>query len=140
MLRGSVDSIVPLDRFEVVHNGRVIEEIPLTGDRRHSEFEKEIQVTTSGWYTLEASADNRSHPIEQQRPMATTNPVYVLVGDQPIRNKESADYFVEWIEKLTEMANEHPGWRSDQERDHVLAQFNQAREIYVQRGLEATAP
>jgi hypothetical protein len=72
--------------------------------------------------------------------MATTNPVYVLVGDQPIRNKESADYFVEWIEKLTEMANEHPGWRSDRERDHVLAQFEQAQEIYVQRGLEATAP
>ena len=140
VLRGSVDSIVPLDRFEVVRNGKVIEEISLNGDRRHAEFETEIPITASGWYTLQASADNQSHPIEQRRPMATTNPVYVLVGDQPIRSKESADYFVEWIEKLTEMADEHPGWRSDAEREHVLAQFDHARELYVQRGLEATAP
>ena len=137
VLRGTMDSIVPLDRLEIVRNGEVIERIPLAGEGRHAEFEYEITATGSGWYTLQAAGNGRAHPIEQRLPMATTNPVYVYVGDDPIRSKASADYFVRWIDKLTEMAVDHPGWRSDREREHVLEQFQQAREIYVQRGAEA---
>ena len=137
LVRGTLDSIVPPDRLELVHNGRVIEEIPLPGDRLQASFEREIEVTTSGWYTLQTSGNGRTHPVEQSRPMATTNPVYVYVGDQPIRSRASADYFVAWIDRLTEMAEQHPGWRSDREREHVLAQFRQAREVYVERGREA---
>ena len=48
-----------------------------------------------------------------------------------------ADYFVRWIDRLTEMAAEHPGWRSDREREHVLQQFLEARAVYVRRGREA---
>ena len=138
-LRGVMHSIVPVDRLEVVHNGKIIEKIPLSGDQRQAEFERAVRVTRSGWYTLQAMAHGPRHPIEDSRPMATTNPIYVYVGDQPIRSQESADYFVRWIDKLTQMALEHPGWRSDKEKQHVLAQFQEAREIYLKRGREAAA-
>ena len=138
-LRGVMRSIVPVDRLEVVHNGKIIEKIPLSGDQRQAEFERAVRVTRSGWYTLQAVAHGPLHPIEDSRPMATTNPIYVYVGDQPIRSQESADYFVRWIDKLTQMALEHPGWRSDKEKQHVLAQFQEAREIYLKRGREAAA-
>ena len=69
----------------------------------------------------------------RNRPMATTNAIYVYAGDRPIRSKESADYFVRWIDKLTAMASEHPGWRSEKEKQHVLGQFREAREIYAKR-------
>ena len=136
-LRGVLHSIVPLDRLEVVHNGKVIERIPLAGDRHRTAFQKQIQVKRSGWYTLQAMAERPTHPVEDSRPMATTNPIYVYVGDQPIRSKESADYFVRWIDQLVRMASEHPGWRSEKEKQHVLAQFRQAREVYLERGREA---
>ena len=132
--RGILRSLVPLDRLELVHNGNVLEKIPLPGDRRHAEFEKDITVTHSGWYTLQAFGNERVHPVEDARPMATTNPVYVMVGGEPIRSKESADYFVRWIDKLAQMAGSHPGWRSEKEKQHVLAQFQEAREVYVGRG------
>jgi len=32
------------------------------------------------------------------------------------------------------MAEQHPGWRSDKEKQHVLAQLQEARDIYVERG------
>ena len=115
-----------------------IEVMDLEGVRMHAAFAREIAVTESGWFTLQAVADGRVHPIESRRPMATTNPVYVYVAGRPIRNRQSADYFVRWIDRLTEMAAEHPGWRSDREREHVLQQFLQARAVYVQRGREAT--
>jgi dipeptidyl aminopeptidase/acylaminoacyl peptidase len=135
--RGILHSIVPLDRLELVNNGKIIERIALAGDRRHAEFEKELRVTESGWYTLQALANARVHPVEDTRPMATTNPIYVYVGDQQIRSRESADYFVRWIDKLALMAAEHPGWRSEKEKQHVLAQFKEAQEIYRKRGAEA---
>ena len=56
-----------------------------------------------------------------------------LVGGQPILEKASAAYFVKWIDKLTEMASAHPGWRSEKEKAHVLAQFAEARAIYESR-------
>jgi TolB protein len=132
--RGVLNSIAPIERFELVSNGKVVQSIPLSADRIHGEIDQEIRVTASGWYTLHAISTKLTHPIEDNRPMATTNPVYVIVGNRPIRNKASADYFVRWIDKLTEMANAHPGWRSDKEKQHVLAQFKEAREVYVNRG------
>jgi hypothetical protein len=38
------------------------------------------------------------------------------------------------------MADAWPGWRSEKERAHVFAQFDEARRLYQQRGAEATAP
>ena len=35
-----------------------------------------------------------------------------------------------WIDKLTQMALDHPGWRSQREKEHVLGQFQEARTIY----------
>ena len=134
LLHGEMHSIVPLDRLEVVHNGKIIERIPLAGDRRHAKFEKPVRVEASGWFTLQAMANAATHPIEDSRPMATTNPIYVSVGGRPIRSKLSADYFVRWIDKLAQLAGEHPGWRSEKEKQHVLTQFAEARAVYVLRG------
>jgi TolB protein len=108
---------------------------PITEDRRRAVFEKALSVTESGWYSMRAIGASGTHPIENTRPQAVTNPIYVYVGGVPIRNKESADYFVRWIDRLKTMAEQHSGWRSDKEKQHVLAQLQEARDIYVQRGL-----
>ena len=69
----------------------------------------------------------RTFPVENTRPQAVTNPVYVIVAGHPIRDRASAEYFVKWIDRLTQMASAHPGWRSDREKAHVLGQFAEAR-------------
>ncbi len=132
--RAALNSIAPIDRFELVRNGKVIESVPLTGDRRHGSFEKELNVSESGWYSMRAIGPARTHPVENTRPQAVTNPIYVIAGGRPIRSKESADYFVRWIDKLKTMVEQHPGWRSDKEKQHVLGQIQEARDIYVKRG------
>lgn len=136
---GALHSIVPLERFELVSNGQVVHTVPLTGDRRAATFELPLDVKTSGWYSLRAIGKTGTFPTENTRPQAVTNPIYVVVGGQPIRSQASADYFVKWIDKLTAMAEADPGWRSDAEKTHVLGQFREARDIYVARGKEAAA-
>lgn len=56
--------------------------------------------------------------------------MWLLAGDEPIRDAAAADYALRWIDRLQEMADEWPGWRAERERAHVFAQFDEAREVY----------
>ncbi len=137
--QGTLHSIVGLERFELVSNGKVVHTVALTGDKRAATFELPLEIKESGWYSLRAIGRPLTFPVENTRPMAVTNPIYVTVGTQPIRSQASADYFVRWIDKLTAMADKDPGWRSDKEKAHVLGQFKEARDIYLARGKEAAS-
>ena len=132
-----MESIVPLETFEIIRNGKVIESIPLDKDDQKAVFEKRIEVTESGWYTLKAAGSGLQHPIDDSYPVAETSPVYVYVGDQPIRSKEDAEYFIQWIDDLITLWNGYEYWRSDREKNHVLGQFREARAIFEQRAAEA---
>jgi len=136
---GVLTSNAPLERFELVSMGEVVHTAPLAADKEHGSFDLPVTVDKSGWYSLRASGAANTFPVENSRPLAVTNPIYVIVGGQAIRDRASAEYFVKWIDILTQLASEHPGWRSDKEKTHVLGQFKEARDIYVKRAAEAGA-
>lgn len=128
-----VRSITPLSRVFIVHNGEVIEEIPLSGDRMTVDYGALHRITRSGWYHVRAEGvREESFPLDTGYAQAFTNPVWVSVGGQPVRNEDAARYSIAWIDKLTSMAEDEPGWRSEAERSHVFGQFREARAIYEQ--------
>jgi len=127
---GRVDSIVPLEKMELIFNGKVIETATI------SPFRKRLPITQSGWFTLRASNSKAQHPIDDSYVVGETSPVYVYKGSQAIRSKADAEYFLKWIDDITRQAQEHPGWRSDREKRHVLGQFQQARRVFEQRAVE----
>ena len=130
-IEGRVRSITPVDRVLLVFNGEVIEEMIPTGDRLHFDFSRSYEVDTSGWFHLRAEGKHsHSHPLDTPYAQAFTNPVWVSVQGQPVRNRAAAEYSIRWIDKLREMAERWPGWRSEREKVHVFAQFDEARLIY----------
>ncbi|MGH9340903.1 MAG: CehA/McbA family metallohydrolase [Acidobacteriota bacterium] len=137
VLRARMDSIVPIESVEVFHNGKVIETIPVLDGGHRAESEKRIRVSRSGWYTLRASTDEYTHPTDSVYPFAETSPLYVYVGEQPIRSAPDAEYFIGRIDEVVEELRRYPSWRSDQEREHVLSQYSEARRIYEERVREA---
>ncbi|MDQ8204669.1 CehA/McbA family metallohydrolase [Pelagicoccus sp. SDUM812003] len=139
-LKASVESIVPLETFYLIQDGEVIEEIAFDGDRRSLQIEREIEVSQSGWIHVKAqgSSDER-FPLDARYAQGFTNPVWIEVAGQPIRDAASAQYSLDWIDKLETMALEWPDWRSQKEIDHVLSQFEEAREIYRTRMKEDQA-
>jgi hypothetical protein len=58
---------------------------------------------------------------------------------QLVRSKAAADYSIKWIDLLESMARQWPGWRSEKEKSHVFAQFEEARTVYRRRAVEAGA-
>ena len=108
----------------------MVEEIPLGADRKKVDFKKTLQVSRSGWYHLRAEGNPAERfPLDANFAQAFTNPVWVTVGNQPVRSRKAAEYCIQWIDKLQKMAEKWPGWRSQQEIEHVFAQFEEARTI-----------
>ena len=126
-----VRSITPLETVTLIFNGEVVEQIPLSADRKSAQYSKDWKVARSGWYHLRAEGNPKErYPLDTTFAQAFTNPVWVTVGDRPVRNAAAAAYCLKWIDKLQQMAEAWPGWRSQKEKDHVYAQFDEARGIY----------
>jgi TolB protein len=135
-----VQSITPLETVTLVFNGDVVEKVPLSADRKSAEFSKTLKVSRSGWYHLRAEGNPKErYPLDTTFAQGFTNPVWVKVGSQPVRSTAAASYCLKWIDKLQQLAEAWPGWRSDKEKKHVYAQFDEARAVYRRFLQEATA-
>ncbi|MCZ6502673.1 MAG: CehA/McbA family metallohydrolase [Gammaproteobacteria bacterium] len=136
-----VRSVTALDKVMLIFNGEVVETLPLIDNKRRTEFRKKLQATHSGWYHLRAEGEPAErHHLDASYAQAFTNPIWITVGNRPVRNKAAAEYAIKWIDKLRRMAEAWPDWRSQKEKDHVFAQFEQARQIYSRLADEDSQP
>ena len=140
VLRVRMWSIVPVEKLEIIQNGKVVASVPLADGGRRADFVLTHHVARSAWLTLRAYGKQPVHPVDDPYPFAETNPIYVLVGKRPIRSREDAEYFVRWVDAVAKLVAEHPGWRSEKEKQHVLSQFREAREVFAQRAKEDVQP
>ena len=152
-IEGRIRSITPIASVQVVLNGEELNPIELTTPNATNTAMRfdlsdvaadpllvraTVDVTESGWVHLRANGTNADrYPLDALYAQAFTNPVWISVGGQPPRDLASAEYGMRWIDRLREMAEAWPGWRSQSERDHVFAQFDEARAIYERFAEEA---
>jgi TolB protein len=126
-------SNVPVDRLEVVHNGQVMKEIPLTGDKTSIATSVRIPARESGWYLLRARGDQPVYPVLDVYPYATTSPIYVTVAGKPIRSRADAEYFIQWIDRLKQAVLASREWNTEREQSDVLGIIEQARAEFTHR-------
>ena len=132
-LRGWMRSLTGIDHLEVVMNGKVIKTIALNGDRTSSDFAEPISVDHSGWILLRAWNDHATPDVFDLYPYASTNPVFVSVGGEPIRSKEDAVFFVKWIDKVRSAASANHDYNTPIERKAVLKHIDDARKVFERR-------
>ena len=131
--RVAMRSPVPIDHLEVIGNRRVVATIPLRGDRTSIDTTIVLPVAESGWFVLRARADRPRLPVLDLHPFASTSPIYVQVGDTPIRSREDAEYFLTWLDRLEAGIRAHTGWNTAAERDEALQTLVAARAEFVRR-------
>lgn len=130
-ISGHLQSITPLNEVWLVCNGDTVKKFLLSSDRHSLDLSFELNIERSGWCHLRTEGDApQRFPLDVRYAQAYTNPVWFQVGDEAIRNPEATAYAIQWIDKLEQMADAWPGWRSEAEKDHVFSQFEQAREVY----------
>ena len=130
-VNGQLRSVTQLQEVLLVCNGQLEERFPVQGNGRSLEISYELEVERSGWCHLRTEGNTEERfPMDVNYVQAFTNPIWFQVGNQPIRNSESTNYALQWIDKLQELAEAWPGWRSEAEKKHVYNQFEEARQIY----------
>jgi hypothetical protein len=137
VLEGRVWSYLPLTRMIIYHNGSVWKEIALKGDKKRGEFREQFKAEKSGWFSLVAEGPGAGVAGDPSFSQAMTNAIRVYVGGQKIRNRESAEYFIAWIDKLRDMTEKWGVWNTPTEKAHVFSQFEEARRVYQRLAGEA---
>jgi len=123
-------STVPIDHLEIIGNGTVVATIPLDADRMTAHATVMVPVKGSGWYVLRAYSDRAETPVLDLYPFASTSPIYVRVGDQPVRSAEDAAFFVKWIERVEAGARASTLWNTPAEQADVLRRLREARAVF----------
>ena len=94
-------------------------------------------VTSSGWFSLVVEAEELPPAPPGAFAQAVTNAVRVYVGNGKIRSRESAEYFLEWIDRLRTEITPMSHWRSEKERARAYRDLDEAARIYRERAQEA---
>jgi TolB protein len=147
--RVKLRSIVPLNYFEIVCNGKTVKKLALPppeariprgskagGDfygTRFAEASDEsgtVPLQESGWCVLRASSDKAEYPVLDNYVYATTSPIYVTIGGKPPRSTEDAKYFVAWLERVEDATSHYPDWNSLAEKEGVLRELTQAKAVF----------
>jgi hypothetical protein len=123
-------SIVPVDHFEVVCNGRVTQTLKLGGTRDSADVAGTLPLKESGWCVLRASSDNAEYPVLDNYVYATTSPVFMTIGGKPPASPVDAKYFAAWIDRTIDITSHYPDWNSPAEKEHVLERLAEARAVY----------
>ncbi|MGE3820408.1 MAG: CehA/McbA family metallohydrolase, partial [Isosphaeraceae bacterium] len=127
-VRGRVVSQFPLDRLDVIQDGRVVATSAAKGDRLAIEIEQVVSVNRSGWVALRASGP--PHPDQPGgSAYAHTSAVAIEVPDRPADASADARYFVAWIDRLAAEIRRRDRVPS-RLRPHVEAQLAAARAVY----------
>ena len=132
-----VASINAIETVEVMHNGKPAITIkPDTATNRVTES-RVLTITGSGWLSVQVRAKHGRDPIRRPFPFAATMPVWVTVDGKPIRSREDAEHFVQWIDRSLGRALATGPFNNGGERDEVRKLYDQARAKMVSRGAEA---
>jgi hypothetical protein len=127
---GRARSQFPLQRVEVVYNGRVVATQEAS---EHSAtmatVDQMIDLDRSGWLAVRtngpAHADHTSSEL-----YAHTSPVYVRVQGRLARARSDAQYFLAWIDRLNSAVQQRDRIPSPELKAHVESQLEAARAIY----------
>jgi len=128
--RIALRSPVAVDHLELVHNGRVVKSISLSGDRRTLDAKGEVQLDAGGWLLLRAWNDNADPLVLDIYPYATTSPVYLeLPGGSP-PSKADAEYFAAWMERVLAEAEARNDYNTAREKEATVSYLREALDHY----------
>jgi dipeptidyl aminopeptidase/acylaminoacyl peptidase len=134
-----VASITPIEQVEVLYNNRVVaQETPADRPLR-LKLRKTLGADRSGWLAVRVRAAYARHPLRRPYPFAATMPLWVTVGGRPVRSREDAQYFIQWIDRTLQQALALPAWNNESERESVRALYATARQKMEARRDEAAA-
>ena len=128
-VNATAESLFRMHRLEIIQDGQVVHAVEADGDGKSLSAELEIPVENSGWIAARALGPPQ-HGAMDSYLFAHTNPVFVIAGDEPIRSREDAAFFVRWIDQVLYELEFMDRWDDPAHKEEVLATFEEGRRLY----------
>jgi hypothetical protein len=128
-IEAEAGSWAPMERIELIVNGEIIASAAAEGARRAS-LSYDAVAEESCWIALRALGPSHEAVLDADGLFAHTSPIYVTVDGAPVARADDAAYFVEWIDRLIEMAAREGHYASDADRERVAASFREGQAYY----------
>jgi hypothetical protein len=131
-VRATLHTPVPIDKFEVVVNGKPLQFRNSVSGRQLS-IDEEVPLAHSSWIAARAIGPWNRAVLNDIQTFAHTSPVYVNFGNERIASREDVQFWIEWIDKLIARVNERGNFTRPEQRQEVVNLFRRGQEMY--RGL-----
>ncbi|MCG8468768.1 MAG: CehA/McbA family metallohydrolase, partial [Gemmatimonadetes bacterium] len=128
-VRVTARSLFPMDRLEILQNGRIISTFDAEDDGRTFDVDVDVSVDRSGWIAARVLGPVQ-HGAMDSYLFAHTNPVFTIADGAPIRSREDAAFFVEWIEQTIEDLHRMDRWDDPAHKAEVIATFEEGLRLY----------
>lgn len=129
----------PLDTIEIVRNGEVVESVDAGGGRSH-EVTAVVPVRESCWIAARHDGYDYAPWLPSDRPLAHTNPVLLLLGNDPLTSRGAGERAVEALDRLDSLLAAEGSWPSAAESVAVAGEIENTRAIWRVRGNSPPEP
>jgi TolB protein len=127
-VRVTMKSAVPVNHLELVANGRVVAKLDGASDTTFT-----LAIDKPTWILARAYGDEPRLPVLDLYPFATTSPVYVTMGNAPVSCGADAEYFLGWLNILSQRVRTDANWNTPEEKEAALSLISTAHEEFIRR-------
>ncbi|MCC7354980.1 MAG: CehA/McbA family metallohydrolase [Anaerolineae bacterium] len=124
----SWQSHYPIQRAEVIWNGKVIAAQQFREGSAEGRFKTSVKAQADGWIAARLASQFRDTFF--QPVYAHTSPVYVVTGLRPVEQREAAAQFDTSIEQALAWVNRQGRFQNDKQRNEVVNLFRQGQAVY----------
>lgn len=132
-VEAKVFSVAPVQRLEILTNGKVAATVKLDADVAWSQSgfvaKQDIQLPEGGWVAARVVGLS-SRYVTDSYAFAQTTPVYVVRGGKPYVSQSDAKFLGDVVDAIWMRAS-RSAWRSDAERDAFKREIDQAKAVYL---------
>ena len=130
--RVTLRSNMRVDSLQIIGNGRVVARF---GNPNPASFDTTVTIPVTGtsWFLARAFSSKPVLPILDLYPFASTSPVYVAVGNAPTACGQDAEYFLRWINLLSQRVRADTSWNTSAERAQTLDLISRAHQEFIRR-------
>jgi TolB protein len=129
IVRAEASSQLPMDRLEILVNGKVVETV--SGARDRLSIARNIPIGGSSWVAARVTGPAHRLLTNDNALFAHTSPVYCYTGERRIESREDARDILLWIDRLMDRVSSQALIRSPEQRKEVLESFRQGRAYYA---------
>lgn len=122
-IRASAQSLNPLDRLEIVHNGEVVRSV---SGAENLQLDFTFNAARTGWL-----AARTFEKFDHTARFAHSSPVYLQRPGDRGTDPAAARFFLDWIDREIAFYRDLPSFRDPAHRATMLDMFHRARAFYA---------